>query len=120
MKANIFVHILFAILTAAQMWLPIGPDRTMFTYVWYIMVIIGRILFNLKLYGIPVNWKIAPILELIGFGLTMVFFMSAKYKKSFPIIPYGFLINVLIILLVLGIMAFEQANFVYIEKEVDD
>lgn len=120
MKANIFVHILFAALTVAQMFLPIGPDRTMFTYVWYVMVIIGRLLFNLKLYGIPMNWKIAPILELIGFSLTMVFFMSAKYKKSFPITPYGFVINLLIILLVLGIMAFEHMNFVYIEKEVDE
>lgn len=119
-SVNIFIHIFFAGLTIAQMFIPIGPDRTMFTYVWYVMVIIGRLIFNLKIWGIPVNWKLPPIIELIGFSLTMIFFMSVKYKKSFPITVPGLLANLLILGIVLLAMAFENANFVYTEKEVDD
>jgi hypothetical protein len=46
--------------------------------------------------------------------------MSVKYKKSFPITVPGLLANLLILGIVLLAMAFENANFVYTEKEVDD
>lgn len=118
MKLNIFFISLFSVFTLADMFVPIAAEgRTVFSYWVFVVAVLGRIIFFFKLYGLPINWKVAASMESAAYLLTMIFMFSAKYKKSFPLNTLGFLFILLFELIILAIYAFEEYTFVYIEKE---
>ncbi len=120
MKLNIFIEVTYSLITIAQMFIPIAYDRTLFSYFVYFLVIPARLIFFCKIWGIQVDWKISPAIEWGAYVLTMIFMFAAKWKKSFPIVWWGFALSLVLHVIVFVGYVLENTELVYTERELPD
>jgi hypothetical protein len=112
--------VIFVVLTLIQMTLPIGQDRTYFSYYIPYLLIVTRLLFLGRTLGIPIPKAIAPVSELAVLSLSLFFFAMAVYKHSFYVNTIGIITVIGITLLIIALQTIHDVMHVYVLVDEDD
>jgi len=105
---------LFIMLTLVQMAIPIGQDRTYFSYYIPYLLIIARMLFLGRTLGIPIPKVIAPVSEFAILSLSLFFFAMAVYKHSFYVNALGIAVIIGITLFIIALETIHDVMHVYV------
>ena len=110
----------FIVLTLIQMSVPIGLDRTYFSYYIPYLLIIARLLFLGRTLGVPIPKSIAPVSELAILALSLFFFAMAIYKHSFYVNIIGLAAVIGITLLIIILEVIHDTMHVYVLVDEGD
>ena len=118
MRANAIIISLLIIATLVQFFLKIAYDTTLLSYIVIVLVLVPRIMFSVKLFGIPAPIKAMYILEAVGMALPSLFFFLAIYNNERDIYWGSYTACVFISLAVVVMYAVEDTYFIYEETEI--
>jgi len=117
-RANAIIISLLIIATLVQFFLKIAYDTTLLSYIVIVLVLVPRIMFSVKLFGIPAPIKAMYILEAVGMALPSLFFFLAIYNNERDIYWGSYTACVFISLAVVVMYAVEDTYFIYEETEI--
>ena len=115
LRANIAIILALVLVTFLQFFLKIAYDTTLLTYVAVVIVLAPRIMFSIKLFGIPAPLKAMYTLEAIGMALPSLFFFLTVYNNERDIYWGAYAACVLISIAVVVMYAFEDTYYIYEE-----
>jgi len=99
---------------------PIGQDRTYFSYYIPYLLIITRLFFLGRTLGIPIPKAIAPVSELAILSLSLFFFAMAVYKHNFYVNTFGLIAVIGITLLIIAMETIHDVMLVYVLVDDDE
>ena len=118
MKANVAIISLLLIATLVQFLLKIAYDTTLLSYIVIVLVLVPRVMFSIKLFGIPAPLKAMYAMEAIGMALPSLFFFLAVYNSERDIYWGAYAACVLISAAVVVMYTVEDVMFIYEETVI--
>ena len=118
MRVNFTIITLLLIATLFQFFLKIAYGTTLLSYIVIVLVLAPRIMFSLKLFGLPASIKVMYALEAIGMALPSLFFFLAVYGSERDIYWSAYAACVVISLATVVMYAIEDTLFIYEETEI--
>lgn len=118
MKSNAAIITLLSIATLVQFFLKIAYNTTLLSYIVIVLVLVPRVMFSIKLFGIPAPLKAMYTLEAIGMALPSLFFFLSTYNSEHDIYWGAYVVCVLISLAAVVMYAVEDTYFIYEETEI--
>ena len=100
--------------------IPIGLNRTYFSYYIPYILFITRLLFICRTLGIPIPKTIAPVSELAVLSLSLFFFAMAAYKHNFYVNTIGLMSIIGITLIIAALELIHDATQIYVIVDEED